>query len=155
MNGLPCHENAKQSFRAGIEGSLGWNIWNNLHFDLNGSYSCNKVLSNTFGKSNHILTPSVTLDSDLSWKADNWRVGTNVNYRSSMYIDMENNYSIPELFTLNVYGSMSFKNVELSVRVNNVTNRTNYCTGMLGADNQILYIKNASINLNGSILVYF
>lgn len=72
-----------------------------------------------------------------------------------MYIDMENNYSIPELFTLNVYGSVLFKNVELSVRVNNVTNRTNYCTGMLGADNQILYIKNASININGSILVYF
>ena len=155
MNGLPCHENAKQSFRAGIEGSLGWNIWNNLHFDLNGSYSCNKVLSNTFGKSNHILTPNITLDSDLSWKADNWRVGTNVNYRSSMYIDMENNYSIPELFTLNVYSSVLFKNVELSVRVNNVTNRTNYCTGMLGADNQILYIKNASININGSILIYF
>ena len=155
MNGLPCHENAKQSFRTGIEGSLGWNIWNNLHFDFNGSYSYNRVLSNTFNKNNHILTPNITLDSDLSWKANNWKIGTNINYRSSMYIDMENNYSIPELFTLNIYGSVLFKNIELSARVNNVTNRTNYCTGMLGANNQTLYIRNAPININGTILIYF
>ena len=155
MNGLPCHENAKQSFRTGIESSLGWNIWNNLYFDFNGSYSYNRVLSNTFNKNNHILTPNVTLDSDLSWKANKWRIGTNINYRSSMYIDMENNYSIPELFTLNIYGSVLFKNIELSTRVNNVTNRTNYCTGMLGANNQTLYIRNAPININGTILIYF
>jgi iron complex outermembrane receptor protein len=59
INGLPCHENAKKSFRTGVEGSLNWNIWKNLYFDFNASYSCNKVLSNTFGKNNHILTPNI------------------------------------------------------------------------------------------------
>ena len=155
LNGLPCHENANKSFRTGVEGSVNWNIWRSLYFDFNGSYSCNKVLSNTFGKSNHILTPNVTLDSDLSWKTDTYKIGANVNYRSSMYIDMDNNYDIPELFTLNLYGSVMFKNVELNLRLNNVTNRTNYCTGMLGANDTVLYIKNAGINVNGSVIIYF
>ena len=155
LNGLPCHENAKKSFRTGVEGSVNWNIWKSLYFDFNGSYSCNKVLSDTFGKSNHILTPNVTLDSDLSWKTDTYKIGANVNYRSSMYIDMDNNYDIPELFTLNLYGSVMFKNVELNLRLNNVTNRTNYCTGMLGANDTVLYIKNAGINVNGSVIIYF
>lgn len=155
VNGLPCHENANKSFRTGIEGTVNWNIWKNLYFDFNGSYSCNKVLSDTFGKNNHILTPNITLDSDLSWDNDVWKVGANVNYRSSMYIDMENNYVIPELFTLNLYGSVMIKNVELNLRLNNITNRTNYCTGMLSANNDILYIKNAGFNVNGSVVIYF
>ena len=154
-NGLPCHENANKSFRTGVEGSVNWNIWKSLYFDFNGSYSCNKVLSDTFGKSNHILTPNVTLDSDLSWKTDDYKIGVNANYRSSMYIDMDNKHDIPELFTLNLFGSVMFKNVELNLRLNNVTNRTNYCTGMLGANNTPLYIKNAGFNVNGSVIINF
>ena len=154
-NGLPCHENAKKSFRNGVEGSVNWNIWNNLYFDFNGSYSFNKVLSDTFGKSNHILTPNITLDSDFIWNNSTYKVGANINYRSLMYIDMDNSYNIPELFTLNLYGSIVYKNMEFNLRLNNVTNRTNYCTGMLDANNNILYIKNSGFNINSSLIVYF
>lgn len=155
VNGLPCHENADNSFRTGIEGTVNWNIWKKLYFDFNGSYSYNKVISNTYGTSNHILTPNITLDCDLSWKGNNWNVGVNTNYRSAMYIDMSNDYTIPNLFTLNLFGSVMFKNVELNLRLNNITNRVNYCTGMLGANNEVLYIRNAGFNINGSVVVYF
>lgn len=155
LNGLPCHENADKSFRTGIEGTVNWNIWKKIYFDFNGSYSYNKVISNTYGASKHILTPNITLDCDLSWLDKNWKVGVNTNYRSAMYIDMSNEYTIPDLFTLNLFGSVMFKNVELNLRLNNITNRTNYCTGMLGANNEVLYIRNAGFNINGSIVIYF
>ena len=155
MNGLPCHENAKNSYRTGIETTINWNVFKKLYLNFNGSYSFNKVLSDTFGKNNHILTPNATLDCDLAWNDKNWNVGVNTNYHSSMFIDMNNDYTIPDMFTLNLYSSVKINNIELSARLNNLTNRTNYCTGMIGANENILYIKNAGFNVNGAIKIYF
>ena len=72
-----------------------------------------------------------------------------------MFIDMNNDYTIPDMFTLNLYSSVKINNIELSARLNNLTNRTNYCTGMIGANENILYIKNAGFNVNGAIKIYF
>lgn len=155
LNGLPCHENAENSYRTGIEGSVNWNIFDNLYFDFNGSYSFNKVESESFGKKNHILTPNATMDCDLKWVDDIWNIGINTNYHSSMFIDMNNDYSIPDLFSLNLYGGAKINNIEVGMRLNNIANRTNYCTGMLGSNNNILYIKNAGFNINCSLKIYF
>ena len=155
LNGLPCHENAENSYRTGIEGSVNWNIFDNLYFDFNGSYSFNKVKSESFGKKNHILTPNATMDCDLKWVDDIWNIGINTNYHSSMFIDMNNDYSIPDLFSLNLYGGAKINNIEVGMRLNNITNRTNYCTGMLGSNNNILYIKNVGFNINCSLKIYF
>ena len=155
LNGLPCHENAENSYRTGIEGSVNWNIFDNLYFDFNGSYSFNKVKSESFGKKNHILTPNATMDCDLKWVDDIWNIGINTNYHSSMFIDMNNEYSVPDLFSLNLYGGAKINNIEVGMRFNNITNRTNYCTGMLGSNNDVLYIKNAGFNINCSLKIYF
>ena len=154
-NGLPCHENAKNSYRTGIEGSLNWNIWRYLHVDVNGSYSINKVLTETFGEKKHILTPNTTLDCDLKWVRNVYNIGANINYHSSMFIDMDNKYKIPYIFTLNLYAGIKFKNTELTVRINNITNKVNYCTGMIGSNNNILYIRNAGTNINSALKIFF
>ena len=155
MNGLPCHENAQNSFRTGIETTINWNIYDGIYFNFNGSYSYNKVTSDTFGKVNHILTPNYTVDSDLFWKKNIWNVGVNVNYRSSMFVDMGNAYIIPEAYTLNVYGFVKLNKVEIGLRCNNVTNRVNYCTGTVNVNNEIMYIRNAGINFHGLVNIYF
>lgn len=156
-NGLPCHENADESVRSGFEATVNWNICNNVYFDFNGSYAHSQVITKTFGKGIHVLTPKYTVDFDLYWKNSMWRVGANVNKRSSMFVDMENTpqFAVPEALTFNVYGFVKLKNVELGLRCNNITNRVNYCTGMVNAFNQVLYTRNAGFNVHGSVNIFF
>lgn len=156
-NGLPCHENADESVRSGFEVTVNWNICNNVYFDFNGSYAHSQVITKTFGKGIHVLTPKYTVDFDLYWKNSIWRVGANVNKRSSMFVDMENTpqFAVPEALTFNVYGFVKLKKVELGLRCNNITNRVNYCTGMVNAHNQVLYVRNAGFNVHASANIYF
>ena len=155
INGLPCHENANKSMRSGIETTINWNIYNDIYFDFNGSYAYSQVESETFGKVKHILTPQYTVDCDLYWKHKIWYVGANVNKRSAMYIDMDNTMEVPEAITLNLYGSVKLKTVEIGIRCNNITNRVNYCTGTVNYEGKALYTRNAGINVHGFANVYF
>ena len=154
-NGLPCHENAMESFRTGLECTINWNIINRIYVNANYSHSWNRVLSKTFGKVNHILTPNYTLDFDLYYKDKMWHVGANVNSRSEMFVDMENKHSIPELVTLNLYGSININDIEIGLRCNNITNRTNYNTGMVNAYDEVLYIRNAGFNIHAIAKIFF
>lgn len=155
MNGLPCHDNAESSFRRGIEASVQWNFVSNLHLTGSTSFSQNRLRTCTYGTKNHILSPSVTLYAELAWKKEKWEVGASANYHSRMYADMENRHEVPSLFSLNAYGNVRFGDIVLSLRVNNLTDRVNYCTGAVGANDRTLYIRNAPINFNGSIQYFF
>jgi len=155
LNGLPCHENADKSYRRGIELVAEWNVFSNLHFDNNASFSHNRVTTPTFGTKTHILTPSMTWDSNLSWKADKWLVGANFNYRSEMFVDMSNEHSIPNMWTINLFGSVKLNRYELGLNLNNITNNTVYCTGAVGANNETLYFPMAKFNFMTNLKIYF
>lgn len=156
LNGLPCHENAKESYRTGIELSAGLEITDKLSWSVNGSHSKNKVKSETFGSKYHILSPEWTLDTDLLYKEEYWSAGLNLNYHSDMFIDMNNDYKVPHLFTLNLYGETEVMDgMFIQLRLNNITNKTNYNTAMIGADNEIRYIQNAGFNANVSLKMMF
>jgi hypothetical protein len=72
-----------------------------------------------------------------------------------MYIDMGNTMEVPEAITLNLYGSVKLKTVEIGIRCNNITNRVNYCTGTVNYEGKVLYTRNAGINVHGFANVYF
>lgn len=156
LNGLPCHENAKESYRTGLELSGGIKFTEKLSLEVNGSKSIHKVKSETFGSRNHILSPEWTLDTDFIWKGDFSSAGLNVNYHSDMFIDMENKFKVPHLFTVNLYGETEvMEDMFITLRLNNILNRTNYNTAMIGADNEIRYIQNAGFNFNVSLKMMF
>lgn len=148
LNGLPCHDNADRSYRRGVEAEFNWNFIDNFNLRAGASYSDNSVVTETFGKKNHILTPAVTFDGDVYYDNNTFNVGVNTNYRSGMFVDMANEHSIPYLLTVNIYGSYKFDSFELGARWNNVTNRVNYCTGAVGPNNETLYFRNAPTNFN-------
>lgn len=148
-NGLPCHENAKQSSRKGLELSTNWNFVTNWNFKASFSYSNNTIETDTFGKKNHVLTPDFTFDGDIFYENKSMNVGVNVNYRSEMFVNIENTNTIPYLLTLNAYASYKFKNnFEIGGKINNITNKVNYCTGAVGPNGETLYFRNASTNFN-------
>lgn len=154
-NGLPCHDNAIKSFRRGIELDVRWRIVNFFNLDANGSVSQNKAITDTFGKTNHILTPTTTFNADLYWDNYDFNIGFDTNYRSKLYVDMNNEHSIPYLWTLNFHGMYRYKNVEFGVRVNNLTNKVNYCTGAVNDKGEMLYFRNAGTNFNVSVKYIF
>lgn len=155
INGLPCHDNALNSYRNGVEIDTRCKITKFINFDVNGSYSSNECTTETFGKTNHIFTPSTTFNADLYWDNDDFNVGFDTNYRSKMYVDMSNEYSVPYLWTLNFHGSYRYKNVEFGLRVYNITNKVNYCTGSVNEIDKMLYIRNAGTNFIASLKYIF
>lgn len=154
-NGLPCHDNAINSYRNGIEVDVNYNIWAYLNLDVNGSYSHNKATTETFGITNHILTPSTTINADLYWDNYDFNVGFDTNYRSKMYVDMGNDFSIPYAWTLNFHGMYRYRNLEIGLRINNLTNKVNYCTGAVNSNNEMLYFRNAGTNFIASLKFKF
>ena len=157
QNGIPEHDNAKSSKRYGIEVSEYWNVYDGLNFDNTSSFSKNKVSTETCGDNmNSILSPSVTWNTDLSWKKPTYSVGLNFNLRSKMYVDMTNEHSVPTAYTFNLYGNVKLsKNVELLAKVNNIFDRKNYCSGAVGANNETLYCPIAGTNVMGIVKFYF
>lgn len=153
-NGLPCHENASSSFRHGIEAVIEWNIYKGILFSANGSYSQNKIKTDVYGIKEHILTPKFTGNIDLSYNRKAWGIGANFNINDKMFIDMENRYTVPMQYTFNMYGNVKISNFEISIILNNLTNRVNYNTGMVGADG-LLFIRNAGFNFNVGLKYIF
>ncbi len=145
-NGLPCHDNAMKSYRRGIEIDMRYNFYSFMNFDINGSISQNKAITDTFGTTNHILTPNYTFNADLYWDSYDCNVGFDTNYRSGMYMDMSNEHKLPYLWTLNFHGCYRFREYEFGVRVNNITNKVNYSTGAVNDIGQVLYFRNAGTN---------
>lgn len=155
LNGLPCHETAERSFRTGIEYNIDWNITKNLTWTFNGSYSYNQMKTEAYGVTNHILTPAWTINNDLSYDFGKLVLGVNEYYRSKMFVNMTNTLSVPDYFSLNVYGNYRINNVELGVRLNNITNRTNYQYGAEGPAGELFYFQEAKFNAFGDIKMFF
>jgi iron complex outermembrane receptor protein len=154
LNGLPCHETAERSFRAGVEYNMDWNITKNLLWSFNGAYSYNKMNTEKYGITNHILTPTWTINNDLSYNFGKLKLGVSEYFRYKMYVNMTNTLEVPEYFSLNVYGNYRINCVELGVRLNNITNRTNYQYGAEGPEG-LLYFQEAKFNAFGDVKIFF
>jgi iron complex outermembrane receptor protein len=155
LNGLPEHEKADNSHRMGIELYFDYNPFGCLHLVNNSSYSNNKVTTNTYGKKSHVLTPGCTFNQDIEWREKMWTVGVEYKYRSHMYLDMANTERIPDLWQLNVYGSVKLDKFVISAHVNNITNRDNIQQGVLSDTGKPLYICDVPTNFFASVKYMF
>lgn len=153
LNGLPLHESVDNSYRTGIEVSLDWNFWNNFHYALNTSLSENKVNSTTFVNKYHILTPAFTMNNDIYYKNDSFRLGFNNLYHSKMYMDQMNEYEIPYYLTFNAYGNYRYNNIEVGARANNIFNKVNYYNAALGVDT--MWFREAGTSFFVDLKFYF
>ena len=131
LNGLPEHEKADNSHRIGIELYADYEPFNGWHFINNSSFSNNKVKTDTYGTKSHVLTPTCTFIQDVEYRNKKFTVGLEYKYRSHMYIDAANEYTVPDLWQFNIYGTYNIGKCVLSAHVNNITNRDNLQNGVL------------------------
>lgn len=139
-NCLPLHEQ-RNAFRTGIESMLDWNITSNWSVVNNMSYEYDKIENGH----RHTFTPAFTFFTQLKYKQNKYNVGTSVNYRSKMYMDLNNQFTLPAMFSLNVFGSYTpTEHIELSLILNNITNHKNISNGSV--DGIAYYLIDAPFN---------
>lgn len=155
LNGLPLHDTADKSYRYGAEATVDWNFFTNFHYVLNTSLGRNRIKTETYGESTHILTPAFVFNNELNYQARNWRVALNSQYHTKMYIDLENVYTIPEYLTFNIEGSYRWRQIEAGLRVNNIFNRTNYYNAAVGANDKLRWFRNAGTGVFADLKFYF
>ena len=68
---------------------------------------------------------------------------------------MANEHYVPYLWTLNFYTSYRWRDYEVGLRVNNLTNKVNYCSGAINDIGEMLYFRNAGTNFNLSVKYIF
>ena len=150
MNFLPLHKQY-DAYRYGVELAADYQPITNLHFLLNASMSENKLKN--LGEST--FSPRTTLFCEVNYTYKKFNFGVNTNYRSSMYIDVENEYEIKDNFTLNAYINARLnKMFEIGLRLNNITNRLNFSNGSVG-DGIALYSVDMPFNMFGTVKIYF
>ena len=155
LNGLPEHEKADNSHRMGIELFVDYEPFSKFHIVNNSSFSNNKVKTETYGTKSHVLTPNCTFNQAFEWRDNKWSAGVEWKYRSHMYIDMANEFRVPDLWQLNLYGSVSLGNFIVSGHVNNITNRDNMQTGVLTNTNKARFMPDAPTNVFASVKYMF
>lgn len=156
MNGLPLHKQ-HDAYRLGLELALDYNPINTLHFIANAAWSENK-LKNIDGKEmNHTFSPSSTLFAEANYTVNKVKFGLNTNFRSSMYMDIYNRNQLKENLTLNAYvNARVSKIVELSLVLNNITNRLNFSNGSVDIPtNTAYYLVDAPFNMFASAKFHF
>lgn len=135
--------NTKKSYRSGIELMAGWKILPTLSWDVNATFSKNKILDFTeyvddwdtwsqietnLGTTDIAFSPNIIANSNLSWEPiKNFQATLISQYVGKQFIDNSssderklNGYFINNLALNYSFNSKFFEEISLSLRVNNL-----------------------------------
>lgn len=127
INFLPIHKQIN-TYRNGFEVTASYNPVSSLNIILNGSYLNTKLKAYD---TQCTFSPHVLCFGEVNYTfGKSIKVGVNTQYRSKMYLDVSNEYYLNPSWVLNAYMNAKVcKNVELSVNLDNITNRLNMSNG--------------------------
>jgi len=127
-NGLPLMTNVENSYRSGVEFDINYS---STIYEIYGNvnYSYNRIKDG--GKEfQPLLTPDLVSNLGVAFKANNFRLGVDSKYQSKSYIDWENTLTTPEFAIMGAKVSYKlYKNHTISLRVNNIFNKTYFTNG--------------------------
>jgi iron complex outermembrane receptor protein len=139
-NGLPIRVNAANSYRSGIELSIDYKPFEWLRLVNNSSYSQNKVIDGEYTY-NHVMSPNWIVNQDVLFTHKNFICGLNAKYVSKRYIDLTNQYSLDDDFTLNLNLSYVIKNTTIGCNINKIVSTNPYANAMLGANGALYFVE--------------
>lgn len=143
--GLLLHDNVDNSFRSGLEIDFRWKL-GKFNLVNNSSFSYNKIKEGDI-EFEHVLTPNVLINQDIFYTIKKYTFRLSARYQGESYLDFANEHKLPEYFNLDASVKAIFDNIELSLFVNNLTNRNYYTNGIMDMDGKTpLYFVQASIN---------
>lgn len=129
MNFLPLHKQY-DSYRLGLEIATEYNPVDKFWIIFNYSLGKNRIKN----LGTHTFSPSQTIYGELNYTIGKTKFGVTSGYRSWMWMDVENKFKLPELFTLGGYvNSRVNKTIELGLNLENITNRRNLSNGSVSS----------------------
>ena len=74
-----------------------------------------------------------------------------------MYVDMANEYTLPYSMSLDAYAKVKLRDVEICVMFDGIgpVDNLDFCTGMVGANGEMLYIQNSPFYAMASVKYFF
>ena len=138
-NGQPIHVNAAQSYRTGVELSVEYYPIKNLRLANNSSYSINQV-EHEGETLTHILSPTWLVNQEVGYNIAGFDIALSMRYRSAMYFDLTNLYSITPSLRFNASVAYTYRNITAGVHLNNIFNERSYSNGMMGATAPLYFI---------------
>lgn len=154
MNFLPIHKQ-HDAYRTGLEFAIDMQPIDKLHIIANFAWSVNKLKNvNGFTKT-HTFSPDKTCFAEVNYEVNKVKFGVNTNYRSSVYMDIENKFTLKDLFTLGAYVNARLnKTFEVSLNMDNLTNRLNISNGSTDGTNAY-YLVDSPFNFFASCKIHF
>lgn len=142
-NSLLRMQNVDHSIKQGVEFDFSYKF-RKISYSINSTYMDSK-----WGDSNksHILNPKLIVKQSLSYERGWTVIGVTHTYSSKSYIDIDNYFSIPNYSIFGASLSQRYKNMTLSLQVNNIFNEKYYTNGYVKSWRRYLF-PNALINYN-------
>lgn len=131
-NSVALFTNVNKSYRQGIELLFEFKL-DNLNLSYNLTLSDNKFLFNNEWK-NSILSPNIISSLSIEYKFNKLSFGLSPRYNGKTYIDLNNQYTLPNYFVLDGYSKIDFKYFSFKLNLNNLTNSFILSNGMIGFD---------------------
>ena len=149
-NGLTLHSDVDESWRAGLELELDYQISSSWLIKNNSSFSRNQIKES--GETiNPILSPNVIVNQEVEYNYRKLRLGLLLKYQDRSFIDFANENTISSFLQLNSRIGYSIKNFDGSILLNNVLNQQYYSNGYIGGDGTPLFFVQAPFNIFGNL----
>ncbi len=146
-NGLALHGNVDQSFRSGVELDAQVQLGKGI-FAFNQSAFSNNKIKEEGVEFEPILTPEVMINQGIGYQTQSLRTQLSLRYQSEAFIDFANDYTAPAFYTLDWQGVYSFKKMDVTLSVYNITNQEIISNGYVNWDGTPLYFVQAPLNFN-------
>ncbi|MDR0972796.1 MAG: TonB-dependent receptor [Prevotellaceae bacterium] len=163
--GEPMAENVPKSFRAGIELTAGWQPLPSLRWDVNATWSRNRILDYTqygyeteryIGDVPISFSPSLTAGSLLRFNLSRWNASLQSRYVSRQYMDNTGNEdcTLNAYFVHDLHADYTFRHVTVGATVYNLLNEM-YETNGYVADGTPYFYPMAGANVLFNLTVSF
>lgn len=153
-NALALNSAFARSFRSGVEIQGSFEPIKGLLFTNASSFNYSRIKDQGISFS-PILTPMIIVNQTASYSFKGFRVGLDVRYQSSSFIDFANTVRLDDYLLLNAQISYRLKTWEFRFLVNNLLNTDYYNQGYVDFDGLPKYFVTAPVNFYGMILFSF
>lgn len=138
-NGLPLTHSVEQSYRAGFELHLDWQMSRSFGWHTNLALSRNRILLENYPglAIEPAFTPRGVINQEIDYHHRGFRVAVSGRFQNFSFADFWNSIQLKPYFLVNARASYAFnKHAEIGLMVNNLTNTHYYNSGYLGFNYQ-------------------
>lgn len=153
-NGLALTSKIEQSYRTGIEASLTYRVSERFSLINNSSFNYSRIKAQTEVFS-PILTPPLIINQEAVYSYRRFSLAVAARYQDASFIDFANTATVNSYFLLNGRLGYTFRGLDFSVFVNNITNSKYFNNGYVDFDGSRKYFVQAPTNFYASMKYSF